>query len=195
MRSHPSASRTDGAPGFAVESDEEEVDGEGHPEGDEDVRDVEAGVEVGADGERHRERRIEAAPIPRVRGRDGCEKSDAERVYGEEKNEDAEGERKARGPVVDAEEVHGASGHPIHEGRLVEEADAVDEGRDVVVPEHHLAGDLDVDGVDVVEQAGGEDAAELEDQPGEGDEGERTPSPGTGRGNASSSGERGIRNC
>jgi hypothetical protein len=32
---------------------------------------------------------------------------------------------------------------------------------------HHLAGDLDVDGVDVVEQAGGEEAADLEDEPGE----------------------------
>jgi hypothetical protein len=31
----------------------------------------------------------------------------------------------------------------------------------------HLAGDLDVDGVDVVEQAGGEEAADLEDEPGE----------------------------
>jgi hypothetical protein len=28
---------------------------------------------------------------------------------------------------------------------------------------HHLAGDLDVDGVDVVEQAGGEEAADLKD--------------------------------
>jgi hypothetical protein len=27
----------------------------------------------------------------------------------------------------------------------------------------HLAGDLDVDGVDVVEEAGGEEAADLED--------------------------------
>jgi hypothetical protein len=32
---------------------------------------------------------------------------------------------------------------------------------------HHLAGDLDVDGVDVVEEAGGEEAADLEDEPGE----------------------------
>ena len=31
----------------AIQGDEEEVDGEGHPEGDEDVGDVEAGVEVG----------------------------------------------------------------------------------------------------------------------------------------------------
>jgi hypothetical protein len=35
------------------------------------------------------------------------------------------------------------------------------------VAEHHLAGDLDVDGVDVIEKAGGEEAADLEDEPGE----------------------------
>ena len=143
------------------------MDGEGHPEGDEDVRDVEAGVKVGADGERHRERGVEAAAIRGVRGADCGEESDAERVDGEEESEDAEGEWEARGPVVDAEDVHPAGGEPVHEGRLVEETDAVDEGRDVVVALHHLAGDLDVDGVDVVEQAGGEDAAEVEDEPGE----------------------------
>jgi hypothetical protein len=73
---------------------------------------------------------------------------------------------------VDAEEVHGAGGHPVHEGRLVEEADAVDGGGDEVVALEHLAGDLDVDGVDVVEQAGGEEAADLEDEPGEDDDGD-----------------------
>jgi hypothetical protein len=31
----------------------------------------------------------------------------------------------------------------------------------------HLASDFDVDGVDVVEQAGSEEAADLEDEPGE----------------------------
>jgi hypothetical protein len=35
------------------------------------------------------------------------------------------------------------------------------------VAQHHLAGDFDVDGVDVVEEAGGDEAADLEDQPGE----------------------------
>jgi len=48
-----------------------------------------------------------------------------------------------------------------------EEADAVDVGSDVVVALHHLAGNLDVDGVDVVEEAGGEEATDLEDKPGE----------------------------
>ncbi|MGD0445416.1 MAG: hypothetical protein ABSA39_15885 [Edaphobacter sp.] len=37
---------------------------------------------------------------------------------------------------------------------------------------HHLAGDLDVDGVDVVEEARGEEAADLEDEPGEGEDGD-----------------------
>jgi hypothetical protein len=68
---------------------------------------------------------------------------------------------------VNAEDVHGAGGHPVEEGWLVEEADAVDVWGDVVVALHHLAGDLDVDGVDVIEQAGGEEAADLEDEPGE----------------------------
>jgi hypothetical protein len=47
---------------------------------------------------------------------------------------------------------------------------------------HHLAGDLDVDGIDVVEEAGGEESADLEDKPGEDedDEGAGTPSSGGG---------------
>ena len=73
---------------------------------------------------------------------------------------------------MDAEEAHGAGGHPVHEGGLVEEADAVDGGGDEVVALEHLAGDLDVDGVDVVEQAGGEEAADLEDGPEGDDDGE-----------------------
>jgi hypothetical protein len=42
---------------------------------------------------------------------------------------------------------------------------------------HHLASDLDVDGVDVVEEAGGEETADLKDEPGENENGDgaRTP--------------------
>jgi hypothetical protein len=68
---------------------------------------------------------------------------------------------------MDAEEVHGSGGHPVEKGWFVEEADAVDVGGDVVVALHHLAGDLDVDGVDVVEEARGKEAADLENEPGE----------------------------
>src|SRR5438477_489227 len=48
-------------------------------------------------------------------------------------------------PVVNAENVHGAGGHPVEEGWLVEEADAVDVRGHIVMALHHLAGDLDVD--------------------------------------------------
>ena len=67
--------------------------------------------------------------------------------------------------------MHGGGGHPVEEGRFVEEADAVDVGGDVVVALHHLARDLDVDGVDVVEEAGSEEAADLEDEPGQDEDG------------------------
>ena len=77
-----------------------------------------------------------------------------------------------------AEEMHGAGGEPVHQRRLVEEADAVDVGRDEVVAQEHLAGDLEVDGVDVVEQAGSEEAADVEDEPGEDDERDRAGIPG-----------------
>jgi hypothetical protein len=45
------------------------------------------------------------------------------------------------------------------------------------VAQQHLAGDLDVDGVDVVEQAGGEEAADLEDEPGEDQDGDGAGAP------------------
>jgi hypothetical protein len=48
------------------------------------------------------------------------------------------------------------------------------------VAEEHLAGDLDVDGIDVVEQSRSEEAADLKDKPGEEEdcEGERAPAAG-----------------
>jgi hypothetical protein len=47
---------------------------------------------------------------------------------------------------------------------------------------HHLAGDLDVDGVDVIEEAGGEEAADLEEEPGEDEDGEGAGTPVARRG-------------
>ena len=151
----------------AVKGDEEEMDGERHPERDKDVRDVEARVEIGAKAGGHGQGGIEAAAVGVGCGGDGGEEAVAEGVDGKEKGEDSEGEGETGGPVVDAEEVHGAGGHPVHERRLVEEADSVDGGGDEVVALQHLTCDLDVDGVDVVEQAGGEEAADLEDGPGD----------------------------
>ena len=57
------------------------------------------------------------------------------------------------------------------------------------------AGDFDVDGVDIVEEAGREDAAEVQDEPGEGDEGERGPSPWARGQSAYLDGDGRVRNC
>jgi hypothetical protein len=45
----------------------------------------------------------------------------------------------------------------------------------------HLAGDLDVDGVDVVEEARVEEAADLEDEPGEDEDRDRARAPEAAR--------------
>jgi hypothetical protein len=168
----------------AVEGDEEGMDGEGHPEADDDVRDEEAGVEEGADAGGEGEGGVESAAVGVSGGRDGTEEAEAEGVGGEQKGEGEESEGKAGGPVVGPEEVHGAGGEPVHEGRLVEETDAVDIRGDVVVAQEHLAGDLDVDGVDVVEQAGGKETADVQDEPCEDNhrDGARAPTGGRGRG-------------
>ena len=54
----------------SVQGDEEEVDGEGHPEGEEDVGDVEAGVEVGADAGGEGEGGVEAGAVGSFGGGD-----------------------------------------------------------------------------------------------------------------------------
>ena len=60
------------------------MDGEGHPEGEEDVGDVEAGEEVGADAGGDGESGVEAAAVGVVGGRDCAEEADAEGVDAEE---------------------------------------------------------------------------------------------------------------
>ena len=75
------------------------MDGEGHPEAEEDVRDVEAGEEVGADAGGDGECGVEAAAVGVAGGRDCAEEADAESVDAEEQSEDGEGERDACGPV------------------------------------------------------------------------------------------------
>ena len=166
----------------AFEGYEEEVDGEGHPESEEDVWDVETGEEVGANAGGEGKTGVQASAVGVGRGGDGAEEADAKGVDAEEEGEDGEGEGETGGPVVLAEDTHGAGGHPVHEGRLVEEAYAVDVGGDEVVAVEHLACDLDVDGVDVVEEAGREDSGEVEGEPGEDKDGDGAGAPVAGGG-------------
>jgi hypothetical protein len=73
---------------------------------------------------------------------------------------------------VDAEEFEAGGDAPVEEWGLFEVADAVGVEGDPVVAEEHLAGDLGVDGVGVVEEWRGEEGeAGIEEKP-EGDEDE-----------------------
>ena len=73
---------------------------------------------------------------------------------------------------MDAEEFEAGGDAPVEERGLFEVADAVGVESDPVVAEEHLAGDLGVDGVGVVEQwRGDEGEAGVEEEP-EGDEDE-----------------------
>ena len=81
--------------------------------------------------------------------------------------------------------MHGTGCHPVHERRLVEETNAIDGWCDEVVALEHLASDLNVDGVDVVEEAGGEEAADLKNEPKKEDDDERDGTPKASRGSAS----------
>ena len=58
------------------------MDRQGHPEGDENVRDIEAGIEVGADAGGDGEGCVEASAVGFVSGRGCCEEADAEGVDG-----------------------------------------------------------------------------------------------------------------
>ena len=76
--------------------------------------------------------------------------------------------------------MHRAGGQPIKKGWFVEEADAVDVGSYVVVALHHLVCDFDVDRVDIVEQAWSEEAADLQNEPGEDEDDEGALAPAAG---------------
>ncbi len=71
--------------------------------------------------------------------------------------EDGEGEGDAGGEGVDAEELEAGGHGPVEERGFFEVADAVGVEGDPVVAEEHLAGDLGVDGVCVVEEGWGEE--------------------------------------
>ena len=67
---------------------------------------------------------------------------------------------------ADAEELEAGGHRPVQQRRLLQIADAVGVERDPVVAQEHLARDLGVDGVGVVEQGRGEEReAGVEDDP------------------------------
>ena len=86
---------------------------------------------------------------------------------------------------MDAEELEAGGHGPVEERGLFEVADAVGVEGDPVVAEEHLAGDLGVDGVGVVEEGRSEEGeAGVEEEP-ESDEDEAVSALDRGLGRAS----------
>ena len=131
------------------------VEGGGEEEADEDVGDVDAGEDEDAEGGEGDEAGVEAG----TRGRKGAT---GEGLEEEGEGEDGEGEGDAAGGggLVDvecAEEAHGGGHGPVVEGCFFEVADAVGVEGDPVVAEEHLASDLRVDRIGVVEEGRGDE--------------------------------------
>ena len=128
-----------------------------HPERLQDIRNVEAREQVRPKARRHCNGGVETSTL--------TEQPRAKRVNREKKRKHGQRERQAGGPVVGPKDLHAAGGHPVHQGWLVKEADAVDVGRDVVMPLHHLTRRLDVDRIHIVQQPRREQAAEMQHAP------------------------------
>jgi len=154
----------------AIEGDEKQVDAQRHPQAEDDVGNVETGKEVWSDAGRHCQSGIETAAIRGVRWRRVAEEADSEEVDADKKGCDGQCQWNSGGPIRFSEEVHGAGGHPVHERGFVEEANAVDVRGYEVVTMQHLTSNFDVDGIDIVEQSGGKDPTELEDDPSQEDD-------------------------
>ena len=132
---------------------------EGEPEAEVGVGDDDAGEDEDTEAGEQDETSVEACAC-------GVEGATCKAFQHYSEGENREGEGKARGGVVNAEEFV-AEGHaPVEEWGFFEVADAIGVEGDPVVAEQHLAGDFCVDGVGVVEEwRGDEGEAGVEDEP------------------------------
>ena len=120
-------------------------DGEGETEADHRVGDGDAGEDEDSEARERDEGGVES-------GAGACEGAAGEGLAGEREGEDGEGERDARGRGSYSEDLHAGGHRPVEERGFLEVADSVGVERRPVVAQEHLAGDLGVDGVGVVEQ-------------------------------------------
>ena len=135
---------------------------EGQPEGDKDIGDQDAGVDIGAKGESEGERGVESGVRVEVMASDGV------RCEQQSETPSARGRRAAQS-VTPKKFV--AGGHaPVEQRRFFEIAQTVDVKSGPVVAEHHLAGGFGVDGIGIVEQGRGVEAGEIKGEPEKHDE-------------------------
>jgi hypothetical protein len=135
------------------------VEGQGEPEADHRVGDGDAGEDEDGEAGEKNESGVEAGP--------GAGEGPTSEGFGDEREgEDCEGEWEAGGGGADAEEFEAGRHGPVEERGLFEVADAVGVEGYPVVAKKHLAGDLGVDGVGVVEERRGDESeASVEEEP------------------------------
>jgi hypothetical protein len=126
------------------------VEGEGEPEADDGVGDEDAGEDEDAEAGEEEESSVEA-------GACGVEGAAGEGFDDECQCEDGECEGEACGGGADTEEFEVGGHGPVEEWGFFEVADTVGVESDPVVAKEHLAGDLGVDGVGVVEEWRGDE--------------------------------------
>jgi len=141
------------------------VEGEGEPEADHRVGYGDAGEDEDAEAGEEDESGVEA-------GSGGFEGATSEGFDDECQCEYGECEGKARCGGVDAEELEAGGHAPVEERSFFEVADAVGVEGYPVVAEEHLAGDLGVDGVGVVEEGRGDKGEACVEEEPEGEEDE-----------------------
>jgi hypothetical protein len=142
------------------------VEGEGEPEADHCIWDGDAGEDEDAEAGEEDEAGVEAGSGAGFRSLKATEGAAGEGFDDECQRENCECEWETGGGGADAEEFEAGGHAPVEERGLFEVADTVGVEGDPVVAEEHLAGDLGVDGVGVVEQWWGDEGeACVEEEP------------------------------
>lgn len=147
---------------------EEEIESKADPEAYGDVRDEDAGEEIGADCGKKDNR----GPETGLRSQEAA----AEEIEEEGQEQDAEVKGEAGAPGVDAEEFYGDCGAPVGKRGFFEITDVVFVEGDPIVADEDFAASVGVRGVNIVEEGRSEEAGAEDGEPEEGEDDERGPS-------------------
>ena len=129
----------------SIQRDKKAMHAKRHPQADEQIGNEESRVKIWPDCRSKRQRPVERSTL--------LKQTQPKRIDRKEQRQHGNAQWQPSSPVMLAENAHRASRHPVHQRRLIEEAYAIDIGRDEVVPMQHLARNLDVDGVHIIQQS------------------------------------------
>ena len=133
--------------------------GDGEPQAEHRIGNGDAGEEEKSEAGEQDERGVEA-------GAGAAKGPPRECLHREGEGENSQRERNAGRGCADSEELEAGGHRPVEQRRLLQVANAVGVERDPIVAQEHLARDLGVDRVGVVQQGGTEESeAGVKDDP------------------------------